>query len=108
MEVFTHVLLFFFGMALYHLLRYGLARSPDSTENQYFVSALLTFVDHKGNRSEHYYAGSFRTESRNPDKMTKEFKNAFLKLVAKENPEEVFQLSDKDNYHIQIHSMNRV
>lgn len=108
MEVLAHVLLFFLGMALYHLLRRGFARSPDSTENTYFVSAVLTFIDHKGNRAEHYYAGSFRTKSRDPDKMVKEFKDALLKLIAKEMPEEIFQLSDKDNYHIQIYSMNKV
>ena len=109
MEVFAHVLLFFLGMALYHLLRRGLTRYyPNSTKNLYFVSAVITFIDHKGNRIEHYYAGSFRTESRDPDKMVKEFKNALLKLVTKEMPEEIFQLADKDNYHIQIYSMNKV
>lgn len=108
MEVLAHVLLFFLGMALYHLVRRGLARSPDSTEHVYFASAVLTFIDHKGNRREHYYAGSFRTESRDPDKMVKELKDALLKLIAKEMPEEIFQLADSNNYHIQIYSMNKV
>lgn len=108
MEFFTHVLLFFFGMAMYYVLRHGLSRYTDITKNQYFVSATITFISHQGNRIEHHYAGSFKTESRDPDKMVREFKNAFLKLVAKEMPEEVFQLSDKDNYYIQIYSMNRV
>lgn len=108
MEVCTHVLLFFLGLSLSFLLRHGFARSPDSTEHVFFASAVLTFIDHKGNRREHYYAGSFRTESRDPDKMVKELKSALLKLVSREMPEEIFQLSDKENYHIQIHSINRV
>lgn len=108
MEVFSHFFVFFLGLSLSFLLRHGLARSPDSTKNQYFVSAVITFIDHKGVKNKRSYAGSFKTESRNPDKMAKEFKGAFLKLVTEESPEEVFQLADKNNYHIQIHSMNKV
>lgn len=108
MEVITHFFVFFLGLSLSFILRHGLNRSPDSTENQYFVSALLTFIGHKGNRIERYYAGSFRTEAREPDKMAKGFKKALIELVVKEMPEEVFQLSDKNNYHIRIYSMNRV
>lgn len=108
MEVFTHLFVFFLGLSLSFILQHGLARSPDSTENQYFVSALITFIDHKGKRIEHYYAGPFKTETRNPDKMTKEFKKAIIKLITEERPEEIFQLSDSNNYHIRIYSMNRV
>ena len=108
MEVITHFFVFFLGLSLSFILRHGLARSPDSTENQYFVSALLTFKNHKGGQTERYYAGSFRTEAREPDKMAKGFKKALIKLVSEEMPEEIFQLSDKNNYHIRIYSMNRV
>lgn len=108
MEILANVLLFFFGMAIAALARHGLARSPDSTKNQYFVSATLTFKNHKGGQTEHHYAGSFRTETRDPDKMAKEFKKALLKLVTEQMPEEIFQLSDKNNYHIQIYSLNRI
>ena len=108
MEVLSHFFVFFLGLSLSFILRDGLARSPDDTENLYFVSATLIFTDHKGNRIERDYAGSFKTESRNPDKMAEEFKDTLLKLVTKAKPEEVFQLSDKNNYHIRIYSMNRV
>ena len=108
MGLFTHALLFFFGMAVAFFIQHGLARSPDSTENQYFVSAVLSFIDHKGNHGKHYYAGTFKPESRNPSAMAEEFRNSLLKLVTKEMPEEVFQLSDKNNYRIQIYSMNKV
>ena len=108
MEVITHFFVFFLGLSLSFILRHGLDRSPDSTENQYFVSALLTFTDHKGNHAKHYYAGSFRTEAHDPDKMVKEFKKALVKLLTEEMPEEIFQLADKNNYLIQIYSMNRI
>lgn len=108
MEVFTHFFVFFLGLSLSFTLRHGLDRSPDSTENQYFVSAVITFIDHKGGQTKYQYAGTFKTETRNPDKIAKEFKEALLKFLAKEMPEEVFQLSDKSNYHIQIYSMNRI
>lgn len=108
MEVLSHFFVFFLGLSLSVILRHGFARSSDSTDNQYFVSAVLTFVGHKGNRIERYYSGSFWPESRDADKMVKEFKGAFIKLVTKNMPEEVFQLADKDNYHIQIYSMNKV
>ena len=108
MEVITHLFVFFLGISLSFILRDGLTRSPDSTENQYFASATLTFKGHKGNQIERHYAGSFKSENRNPDKMAKEFRSALLKLATKDMPEEVFQLSDKNNYRIHIHSMNRV
>lgn len=108
MEVISHFFVFFLGLSLPFILRHGLDHSPDGTENQYFVSAVLSFIDHKGNQTEHYFAGSFRAETRDPEKMTKEFKKALLRLVIKKMPEEIFQLSDENNYHIQIYSMNRV
>lgn len=108
MEVFTHVLLFFIGMALYHLLRRGLARSSDSTDGMYFVSATITFKNHKGSQTEHQYAGTFKPTTRNPSEMAEEFKKALLKLTIERMPEEIFQLSDSDNYYIQIYSMNKV
>ena len=108
MEVITHFFVFFLGLSLSFILRHGLDRSPDSTENQYFVSATITFNNHKGVQTKRHFAGSFRTETRNPDKTAKEFKNALLKLITEEMPEEVFQLSDSNNYHIQIYSMNRI
>ena len=108
MEVITHFFVFFLGLSLSFILRHGLDRSPDSTENQYFVSAVLTFIDHKGNRREHYYAGAFKPESRDPSAMAKELKKTLVKLLTEEMPEEIFQLSDKNNYRIQIYSMNKV
>ena len=108
MEVITHFFVFFLGLSLSFILRDGLTRSPDSTENQYFVSTTITFKNHKGGQTERHYAGSFKTETRDPNKMATEFKKALIKLVAEEMPEEVFQLADKDNYHIRIYSMNRV
>ena len=108
MEVFTHFFVFFLGLSLSFILRHGLDRSPDSTENQYFVSAVITFKDHKGGETKYQYAGTFKTENRNPSAMAKEFKKALVKLVSEEMPEEIFQLSDKNNYHIRIYSMNKV
>ena len=108
MEVFTHFFVFFLGLSLSFLLRHGLARSPDSTDNQYFVSATLAFVGHKGVNITRFYAGSFRPENRDTNKMAQEFKDALLSATTQEMPEEIFQLADKENYYIQIHSMNKV
>ena len=108
MEVITHFFVFFLGLSLSFILRHGLDRSPDSTENQYFVSAVITFKNHKGGQTERYYAGSFITETRDPTKIVKEFKKALVKVVTEEMPEEIFQLADKNNYLIQIYSMNRI
>lgn len=108
MEVISHFFVFFLGLSLSFILRHGLDRSPDSTENQYFVSATITFKNHKAAQTEHHYAGSFRTESRDPDKMAAEFKKALLKLLTEKMPEEVFQLADSNNYHIRIYSINRI
>ena len=108
METFTHLFVFFLGLSLSFILQHGLARSPDSTENQYFVSATITLKNHKGGQTERHYAGAFRTETRDPDKIAKEFKKTLLKLMAEKMPEEVFQLSDRNNYHIQIYSINRI
>ena len=108
MEVITHFFVFFLGLSLSFILRHGLDRSPDSTENQYLVSAVLTFIDHKGNRAKHYYAGTFKPESRDPSAMAEEFKKSLLKLATERMPEEIFQLADSDNYNIRIYSMNRV
>ena len=108
MEVITHFFVFFLGLSLSFILRHGLARSPDSTENQYFVSAVLSFIDHKGNHGKHYYAGTFKPESRNPSAMAEEFRKSLLKLATERMPEEIFQLSDENNYNIRIYSMNRV
>lgn len=108
MEVITYFSVFFLGLSLSFILRHSLDRSPDSTENQYFVSAVITFTNHKGGQTERYYTGSFRTEARDPDKMVKEFKKALVKVLSEEMPEEIFQLADKNNYRIQIYSMNRI
>lgn len=108
MEVITHFFVFFLGLSLSFILRHGLDRSPDSTENQYFVSATLTLKNHKGGQTKHHYAGSFKPESRDPSAVAEEFKKSLLKLATERMPEEIFQLSDRNNYHIQIYSISRI